>query len=91
MTRKRVHHPDPSVREPRFAQLSRPEQLALATWAVLTKAADDTDPRCGLPGFYARAVGDIAATVGLRSRKQMNHPATVTRRRGHRRPLKVVS
>lgn len=86
MTRKRLDNPDPSIHryEPRFADLSHAEQLALATWAVLLKSDPGGDTR--VPQVYRRAVGDIAATVGLRERKSMNYLNPRQRRRARRSP-----
>ena len=92
LTRKMTHHPpNPSVHstEPRFAGLSHDSQVALAAWAVLLKSDPPTvGDRLTLPPTrYGRAVGDIAVTVGLRSRKRMNYdPLQRKRQRRVRRP-----
>lgn len=69
---------------PRFEQLSREGQLFLAAWAVLLKS--EPQPRLtDLPApLYCRAVGDIAATVGLRVRKRCNHALIRANRKGMR-------
>lgn len=69
--------PDPSIHttEPRFADLSHAGQVALAAWAVLLKSElpQDGERIHVPPRRYGRAAGDIAVTVGLRSRKRHNN------------------
>lgn len=75
--------------DPRFEDLSHDGQVALALWALFVKA--EPADRMPLPDpVYARAVGDIATTIGLRSRKARNYE-DIHRKRRKNRTKKAVS
>lgn len=93
--RCRQKPPDPTIHayEPRFVDLSHTGQVALAAWAVLLKSDPPEDgTRIAVPPRrFARAAGDISATVGLRSRKQENYPPAQRHRRRVRRTVAVTA
>lgn len=79
MTRNKPRNPnpDPAVRanQPRFSELDRASQNLLAAWAVILKSFPPAEgERIDYPAdWYARAVGEISLTVGLRKRKSRNY------------------
>jgi len=65
-----------------FSMLSHDGQVALAAWAVLLAAEPLVEGEViGLPPIYNRAVGAIASTVGLRTRKRHNNTRRYDRKR----------
>lgn len=95
MTRKRVCNPDPSIHphELRFAELSHGEQVAMAAWAVLfaSEPPAEGEPFAMFPPRFRRAIGEVADTVSLRDRKQMNYLNPRQRRRTRRSATQKVT
>jgi hypothetical protein len=66
----------------RFNELPHKQQVYLAAYMALLASEPLLDGEVvGLPYRYTRAVGEIADTVGLRTRKRINQEARHDRKK----------